>query len=125
MIKVSLQAHKSNDRVSRAGSVENIAFGILGIEALGPQAFKINRVRQNQIRVLGDAAGRQEVTDVAFRYVADPIVDAIPHLGRIRTEIGHLQLIAEKVEHAFAQLPGIRDPKFVGDSVLVIRGPVL
>lgn len=90
MIKVSLLAHKSNDRVLRAGSIEDIAFRILGIEALGPQAFKINRVRQNQIRILGDAAGRQEITDMALRYVTDPIVNAIPHFARIRTEIGHL-----------------------------------
>lgn len=124
MIKVSLLTHEGDEGVLCAGGVEDIAFGILGIESLGPQTLEVDRVRQNQIRILGDAAGRQEFTDVTLRHVADPIVDATPHLGGIRTEIGHLQLIVEEIEHAFAQLPGIRDPKSVGDSVLVIRGSV-
>lgn len=57
--------------------------------------------------------------NVALRYVADPVVDVSLHVGGIRAEIGHLQLVAEEIEHALAQLSGVRDPELVGDVVFV------
>lgn len=124
VIKISLLPHKGSVGVLRSGSVEDVAFGILGIETLGPKTLEVDRVRQNQVGVLRDAVNRQKVTDVTLGHVTDPIVDASPHLGGIRMEIGHLQLIVEEIEHALAQLLGVRDPKSVGHPVLVIRGSV-
>lgn len=103
----------------RAGRVEYLARGILGVEALGPLALEVDRVRQNEIGVRGDRARRQEIANVAPRHVADPVVDVSLHVGGIRAEINHFQLVAEEIEHAIAQLPGVRDPELVGDIVLV------
>lgn len=94
-IEISLLTHESGDRVLRAGSVKDVAFGVLRVETMGPQALKVDRVCQNQISVLADAVRRQEIANVSFRHIADPIVDLISHLGGIRMEIGHLQLITE------------------------------
>lgn len=80
---------------------------------MGPQALEVDGVRQDQIRVLGDALRRQEVADVTLGHVANPLVDLIPHFNRIRLEIGLDQLIAEEVQHAFAQLLLVRHPESV------------
>lgn len=119
MIEVSFLTHESGDRVLRARNVKDIAFGVLRVKTMGPQALEVDRVYQNQVSIFRNAGRRQEVANVAFRHIADPIIDLIPHLLGICMEVGHLQLIPEDIEHAVAQLLGIRDPKSIGDIVLV------
>lgn len=119
MIEVSFLTHESGNRVLRARNVKDVAFGVLRIKTMGPQALKVHRVYQNQVGTFRNAARRQEIANVAFRHVAHPIIDLVSHLLGICPEISRLQLIPEEIEYALAQLLGIRDPKSIGDIVIV------
>lgn len=112
-------------KVLRAGGVEDVSLGVCGIEAMRPQSLEVHRIYQNEIRVLGDAAGWYKIAYVTLRHVTDPIVDFSAHRFRIRLEVGLLQLIAEEVEHTIAQFPVIRYPQSVRAPELVIAGRVL
>lgn len=119
MIEVPFLTHKSGNRVLRARSVEDVAFGVLRVKTMGPQALKVDRVYQNQVSIFHNAAWRQEIANMAFCHIADPIVDLISHLGGVCTEISYLQLIPKEIEHTFAQPYGICNPKSVGDTIIV------
>jgi len=119
VIEVPFLTHESGDRVLRAGSIKDIAFGVRRVETMGPQALKVNRIHQNQVSIFHDAVGWQEIANMIFRHVADPIIDLISHLAGIGTEIGYLQLIPEEIKHTFAQLLGACNPKSISDFVII------
>lgn len=119
VIEVPFLTHESGDRVLRAGSIEDVAFGVLLVETMGPQALKVDRVYQNEVSIFHDAVRRQEIANMTFRHIADPIVDLIFHPVGICAEIGYLQLIPEEIEYTFAQLLGVCNPKSIGDVVIV------
>jgi len=102
VVELSLLSHESDDRVLHAGRVKDIALRVLRVETVGPQTLEINGVYEDQVGVLADTVGWQEITNVALRHVADPSIDVISHFCRVRLEIGHLQLIVEEVEHTLA-----------------------
>jgi hypothetical protein len=102
VVELPFLSHESDDRVLHAGRIKDIALRVLRVETVGPQTLEINGVYQNQVGLLVNTVGWQEITNVTLRHVADPFIDVILHFCRIRSEIGHLQLIMEEIEHTFA-----------------------
>lgn len=122
VIEGAFLMHKSGDRILRAVTVKHVTFGVLRVETIGPETLKVDCICQNQVGVL--AVRRQEIADVAFGHIADPIIDLVPHCAGICIEIGYLQLIAEQIEHTLAHLRGVCNPKSSGDSIVVrVRRP--
>ena len=121
VIKRSLLPHELGDGHVILVQEEHILLRHLGQELALPEALEVYGIGQDGVGVLVDGILGQEVANVAARHVAHPVVDGETRRLGIRLEVGALKLVAEKGEHAVAQLLAAAQPQAVGHRELVVR----
>src|SRR5882724_1810980 len=72
-------------------NLKGAEFRLLFVEGKFPGCLEINRVRENEARVLVDVAALQQLLDFGTRLFFHPAVDRNPPLLRICCEVDELQ----------------------------------